>query len=192
MKVIQIKGANGTGKTTLVKDLISLSSDILLYIWQDNGKVFATGMEDLGWIAIGEYKQEKKMGGCDCMKSIAEIKQAIDYCRKLDYRYLVFEGAMISTIKSTFYDYLINDNPLYVMLVSSLTGCMDRIASRGTKPGVLKGSDNIKAKIRCIERQIEVYNPKYVRIINVDKTPREAMLKAFLEAVGDKELLKQV
>lgn len=186
MKIVQIKGANGTGKTTLVKRLIELSNHITLYEWEDTHKVFATGIDDIGWIAIGEYKPDKKMGGCDGMKSIDEIRTAITYCMGLDYHSIVFEGAMISTIKSTFYDWLTNVDgiePVFVMLVASLDGCVARIAGRGTK-SIMKSTDGVRSKIACIERQIEVYDPKYVRIINVESTPENKMLYKFLEQVN--------
>lgn len=196
MRIIQIKGPNGSGKTTLVKDLIRQSRNLTLYEWADTYKVFATGIDDIGWIAIGEYKPDKKMGGCDGMKSIDEIKTAIQYAMGLctsgalpldniSYHSIVFEGAMISTIKSTFYDWLLDMDgvdPIFVMLTSSLQGCLNRIVGRGTK-SVMKSSDGVASKIACIDRQIDVYDPQYIRIMDVDSIPRKDMLKTFLRLV---------
>lgn len=182
-RVIQIKGANATGKTTIVKELMKQSKHITLYEWEDTHKVFATGIDDIDWIAIGKYDADKRMGGCDTMKSIDDMKEAILYCiTYMNYSRIVFEGAMISTIVHTFYDWLLqmeNVDPIFVLLTSTYENCIERMMNRGTKPS-LKGDKLMRDKISRIYRQIRLYDPKYVRVIDVDKTPLEMMVHKFL------------
>lgn len=102
-KIVQIKGSNGSGKTTLVKRLGELS-ETWSYLVDDNDRVVATIFDDIGWVAIGEYKPDAAMGGCDKMPDIESIKQAILSALVMCPGFwVVFEGMMISTIKSTFY-----------------------------------------------------------------------------------------
>lgn len=65
-KVVQIKGSNGSGKTTIVKQLIALSNEARTLTWHSlRNKVYATIMPDIGWVALGNYPADKPMGGCD-------------------------------------------------------------------------------------------------------------------------------
>jgi hypothetical protein len=185
MKIVQIKGSNGSGKTTIAKELIASSKDRWLLLADD--KPFATQLDDLKWIIIGQYKPESKMGGCDGMDGIAEIKRAIWLCYKHfpDYNVL-FEGMMISTIKSTFYEYLTElpeVDPLFVILRTDAAKCVERIAGRGTMKADLK-VDNIITKCKMVVSHALTYNQDYVRWLDVDTIPKDEMLKWFLWAVG--------
>jgi hypothetical protein len=164
----------------------------------NNGTVYATILSDLGWVAIGQYKPEARMGGCDNLKTIADIKQAILDVLKGDQGIneiygVVFEGMMISTIRSTFYEFLTSMpdiEPIFIGLVASTDGCVKRIEGRGSMKANLK-IDNIANKCSLVTRNIDSYDQAMVRRIKVDTTPKEAMLLKFLEAVGDTELIQE-
>jgi hypothetical protein len=161
--------------------------------------VYATAMHDIGWAAIGRYPPMSKMGGCDLMKSVDEIKTAILWTlgEHPDY-YVVFEGMMVSTIKTTFYNYLMElryrhpqIHPRFVILKTSLDGCVNRIIGRGTmKPGL--NTANIYNKAQSILAHAKTYDQKYVRYIDVESLELEEMLPAFLKAVNDKELIERL
>jgi deoxyadenosine/deoxycytidine kinase len=198
MKIVQIKGANGSGKTTIVKQLISYSANVKLLKLPDTDKVFATAMDDIGWVAIGKYPEDSKMGGCDNFKTIEEIKHGIRLAtRARPDAWIVFEGMMISTIKSTFYNMLLSmekayDNevhPLFVILRASTQGCLNRLAGRGTMKSNLK-VENIENKCELVVRHAKTYDPRYVRWMDVDTIPLERMGLEFLKLVDDDALVE--
>lgn len=195
VKVVQIKGSNGSGKTTLVKLLGELSEN-WSYIETEDGMIIATMFDDIGWVAIGEYKPDAAMGGCDKMPDIESIKQAIISILTLypDY-WIVFEGMMISTIKSTFYEMLMmihaenpRIEPLFVILQTTPEGCFKRIQGRGTmKPGL--NMDNVTHKCDMVIRHAKEYDPDHVRWINIENTSLDGMLGEFLWEVQDNQLM---
>lgn len=196
IKICQVKGSNGTGKTTLVKQLGDLSEEWTYLQWPD-GTIYATVFDDIRWAAIGKYDPDKPMGGCDLMPSVDAIKRAIhDVHRQYPHHWIVFEGMMISTIKSTFYEYLLgmkskHVEPLFVILKSTPEGCVKRIAGRGTmKPGLK--IDNITHKCDMVVRHAKEYDPTLVRWINVEDTPEDCMLPYFLWEVYDYELIDAI
>lgn len=193
--IVQIKGSNGTGKTTMVKLLGELSANWTHLEWPD-GTIYATVFDDINWVAIGKYDPDAKMGGCDLLPSVDAIKQAIADAMKMCPGYwVVFEGMMISTIKSTFYEHLMKMHqrqpgvyPLFVILKSTPEECVKRIQGRGTmKPGLK--IDNVAAKCDMIIRHAKEYDPEHVRWINVDNTSLDAMLGEFLWEVQDNQLM---
>jgi thymidylate kinase len=200
VKIVQIKGANGSGKTTIVKQLISCSNDVNLLTVPKTDKVFATAMDDIGWVAVGKYPEDSKMGGCDNFKTIDETKRAIRLAMK--YRpesWIVFEGMMISTIKSTFYDMLLGVekaykykiHPLFVILEATPQGCLNRLSARGTRRANLKVA-NVENKCNLVIRHAKTYEPQYVRWMDVESISLERMVREFLIAVDDDALLNEL
>lgn len=197
MKIVQVKGSNGSGKTTLVKELGLLSEDWTYLTW-DGGKVYATVFDNIRWAAIGKYDPNAAMGGCDCLGSVDEIKRAIqDVMRYRKGYWIVFEGMMISTIKSTFYNFLLDIEAkgkakvLFVILKSTAEGCITRIRGRGTMRADLQ-VDNVAAKCDMVIRHAQTYDPDHVRWINVENTPKEALMPVFLFEVDDTELIDAI
>ena len=195
-KICQIKGSNGSGKTTIVKQLIHFSSDVKVLTLKSTGEVFATAMDDIGWVAIGDYPEDKKMGGCDKFPrpgTVSLIKDAIRTAMiaRPDY-WIVFEGMMISTIKSTFYHYLLMLEmsegiiPLFVILNADVQGCMDRLGDRGTaRSNRSKLVENVGSKCELVVRHARTYEPKYVRWLDVENIPVDRMALEFIKAVDD-------
>lgn len=199
IKIVQVKGSNGSGKTTLVKQLGALSerwSYLTRLVPGGKDEIIATAFDDIGWVAIGEYRPDAAMGGCDKMPSVESILTAIEMVLSLRPGFwIVFEGMMISTIKSTFYDALMalhedhpRIEPLFVILKSTPEGCYNRIQGRGTmKPGL--NMDNVAHKCDMVIRHAKTYDPDYVRWIDVETTPVDCMLDEFLWEVQDNQVM---
>ncbi len=194
VKVVQIKGSNGSGKTTIVKQMLALSDQVDYVQWANatmrKPRVRATVMHDLGWAAVGEYHLDAPMGGCDLLKSNAEIKGAIlDLLDDYPTYNIVFEGMMISTIKSTFYEFLLDlertdgIQPVFVILRASIDTCLEHLQARGTMRENVS-VDNIAGKCQLVVRHAAEYDQRYVRHINVNLMPVDAMLTTFLEEIG--------
>ena len=105
MKVIQIKGANGSGKSTIMYQLIQASGDAQI---KDLGNYQLTILDTLHMVLVGKYDGKLTSNGCDHIKTVQEMKNAIVNALALYPGYdVIFEGMLISTIKSTFYNFLL-------------------------------------------------------------------------------------
>lgn len=191
--VVQIKGTNGSGKTTIARQLIALSKE-KWYMTEPTktGKqrVLATVLYDLQWVVLGNYPEDSKMGGCDGLKTIDIMKGIITRAlEEYPGYWILFEGMMISTLKDTFYLWLkeLDVEPVFVFLITNTQSCLDRINSRGTNS--IKNPQNIDDKNRRIAMHADYYDPKMVAKLYVDRIDREAMLSRFLDAIGDERTL---
>lgn len=198
------RGSNASGKTTIAKDLIALSSDIYEYRWThalydgDTGhypKVYVTVLNDIHWACIGSYPEDKKMGGCDTFDSVYQTKQAIADTlnnHRDGLRGIYYEGMVISTIATTFYDYMIDlkyfqVDPYFVIMAAGIEGCLKRIVQRGTmKPNL--NIENVRNKCELnmkIAKKFELWGGIPVRYMYVDNIAREDMLMEFFHVVGE-------
>jgi len=188
MKVVQIKGSNGSGKSTIPLQMVAASCDIEVEQWN-------TVLHDFGWVLVGHYDlSTRTSNGCDSIRTVSDVKLAImDAIDNHPDFNILFEGMMISTIKSTFYNFLLelevshNIKPMFVILNASVEGCLERIADRKSSRPRGINVDNITHKCESIVRHAESYNQTYVRWIDVDSVARDDMLYEFLSAVDNLE-----
>jgi hypothetical protein len=207
IKLVMGRGANASGKTTIAKDLINISSDIEVGMWTQPlfewdadhyPRVFATIMRDIGWACIGSYPKDKKMGGCDTLggcESTYKAKRAIADVLNMRGRLkgIYWEGMMISTVISTPYEFMMSlkpydVDPYFVVFNATLEGCLQRIKDRGTSFGKTGANEqNIADKCnRAIDtgHKLEQLGGIPVKWLDVEHTPREYMLTAFLNAIN--------
>lgn len=186
-KIVQIKGSNGTGKTTLMKQLVALSNDIYFVHHPETRKPHATVLYDLQWCIIGLYPEEKQMGGCDNIHTVQEVKDILlELVESYPGYWIAFEGMMISTTM-TMYNYMLElqqshgIEPYVVVLKSSVEGCLKRIEKRRGSP--LERTDLVAQKCELVMRH--QYSPEHVAYIDVDSIGVDDMLPTFLQTVGD-------
>jgi hypothetical protein len=212
IKLVMGRGSNASGKTTIAKDLIALNGKhpVELLTWkgplfvEDTSrypKVYATVMRHIGWACIGSYPVDKKMGGCDTLNTIYKVKRAIadTLNNRGELRGIYFEGMMVSTITSTWYDFMMDlkhydVDPYFVVLISSVEGCLKRIEQRGTQRQNLS-IENIANKCKTAIRSghnLEALGGIPVKWMNTDTTPRNCMLPTFAEFVDDYDLLTKI
>jgi hypothetical protein len=190
-RIINIKGPTGSGKSTIVKQMID---DDTYYLFDAKDKPYATVFPNMSYAAVGPYKKDgaPTSNGCDSVGKVDLIKEYIgNILDELPGYDIVFEGAMISTIISTFYQYLLyleerdHIRPGFVLLKTSPDKCLERMAGRGSlRPGI----DMDRLVARCesvVGNAVKHYDPKYIRILHVDEVEQCDMLSKFLELVGD-------
>jgi hypothetical protein len=191
VRVVNIKGPTGSGKSTIVKQMID---DDTYFLLDGKQKPYTTVFPNIKWAAVGPYKADgaPTSNGCDSVGKVDLIKEYIgNILDELPGYDVVFEGAMISTIISTYYQYLLylqerdKVRPGFVLLQTSPDKCLERMAGRGSlRPGI----DMDRLIARCdsvVNNAIKHYDPKYIRILKVDEVEQPDMLKTFLQLVGD-------
>lgn len=185
---VQVKGANGSGKTTIARQLIGLSSmkdEVYSPDLFKGKKPYATVLADLGWVVIGSYPAGGKSGGADLIHYMDDLFISL-YKAFHEYPnyWILVEGAMISTTMTT-YNFLLqnNMNPLVVILNTTMEGCLRRLEAR-KGDGVKLTADmftQLAPKLDRIPKQ--KHQPEHVRQMYVDRLPLEDMVYEFLAAV---------
>ena len=91
MKIIQVRGPNGSGKTTIIRNFIQKHGFEPVSVFVNGSEVECSRVGDA--IIIGRYDRNE-CGGCDAAVNSAEqLKNAIaKIARTLKPRYLIFEG----------------------------------------------------------------------------------------------------
>src|SRR5688572_7751764 len=192
-KVIQIKGANGAGKTTIARQLIALDPDRVELYSQDvmmGRKPYATLLPNLNWLVIGSYPAGGKSGGCDTINHMEDIMMAIQVAAfTYDKHWIMFEGAMISTTM-TCYNFMLQVQadllfePGIVILHTTMDGCLRRLEARkgdGVKltPEMFT---QLAPKLDRIPKQ--KHQLEHVYRMDVDELPLGDMVYEFLSVVG--------
>lgn len=203
MKIMQIKGANGAGKSTIPLQLLECSKDVAYQQWEyvevsigadgfqiPSRSYVNTVLRDLGWVLIGPYGMSSSptSNGCDNLSKVGAVKAAILNAIEVYPEFdILFEGMMISTIKSTFYDFLMDMrpqvDPLFVILDATLEGCLRRLDARGSSKRTERLVDNIRKKVEGIKRHAWTYDQAYVRWLNVEGIELDQMLDSFLAVI---------
>jgi tRNA uridine 5-carbamoylmethylation protein Kti12 len=93
LKIIQIRGNNGTGKTTIIREFIKGKSSDIIKVFVEKHEIECHKINDI--IIIGRY-DKNDCGGCDpVIKSGDELKNLIAKILKLfKPKILIFEGVM--------------------------------------------------------------------------------------------------
>ena len=91
MKVIQIRGCNASGKTTMVKQFIQNSNFEIKEIKVKGIKTYITTNENKSIVILGRY--DKKTGGCDLFQNKIHVINTIFYViANMKPKIIIFEG----------------------------------------------------------------------------------------------------
>lgn len=175
-KLINIRGCNGSGKSTIPIAMLNSDSNAFEVVWRQNDKerVVATVFPSYEYIAIGHY--HSKCGGMDSMKTTDEIKMAVEVLWNLNYNILM-EGIMASTVRQTYIDlfHQMNDSNelqrdvIVYNLLPPLEVCLHRIQERnGGKP--IK-EELVLSKWKTVENNVSHFQNagfKSIKVSNED------------------------
>ncbi len=135
--LVNIRGCNGSGKSTIPISMLERDSDAFEVVWQVNGKkrVVGTVFPEFSFVALGHY--HSKCGGMDSMRTTDEIKLAVDVFWNTNY-HILMEGIMASTVRQTYIDLFTQMNAIQPIqrdiviysILPRLETCLQRIQSR--------------------------------------------------------------
>lgn len=195
-KLINIRGCNGSGKSTIPILMKETDPYVFEVVWRVDGKekVVATVFPSYQYAALGHY--HSKCGGMDTMMTTNEIKVAVDVLWDLNYN-LIMEGIMASTVRQTYIDLFKSLNETHSLqreiiiynLLPPLQVCLDRIQARnGGKP--IK-EEQVASKWNTVEKNIQYFEAagfKCIRASN-EGIERAQTLEWFFSNVGDQNFV---
>lgn len=187
MKIIQIRGSNGAGKTTVVRQFIAGRESEIIQVKVGNKTVQCTKVGD--GVVIGRYDQNV-CGGCDsAVKGADTLKDCIAAIAKKKPEFIVFEGVLYGQTFDFSYQIsklakILNAEYVALCLESPFAMNIERIYGRnGGKP--------IKVKALCDKYYRTLVNHVKLRdagvnAISVDTTnvPLEKMGEILEEVIG--------
>lgn len=195
LKLINIRGCNGSGKSTIPIQMMETDPYTFEVVWQVDGKerVIATVFPSYQYAALGHY--HSKCGGMDSMKTTDEIKSAVNVMWDLDYN-IIMEGIMASTVRQTYIDLFTDLNKSHQLqreiivfnLLPPLQVCLNRIQSRnGGKP--IK-EEQVASKWGTVEKNIQYFEAagfKCIKTSNADIS-KEETLDWFFRTLGEQKM----
>ena len=170
MKIIQIRGNNGTGKTTIVREFINKNESEIISVHVGKRDIECHKIGNI--IIIGRY--DKGMcGGCDAaIRTADELKETIaKICKTLKPEVLVFEGVMYGksvsfTQEIYIYSRAVRAEFLAICLEPPFDTTLERIYGRNGGNDVnvkalesgWRGSIRSNAKLRAMKVPMVTYN----------------------------------
>ena len=192
MLIINIRGCNGAGKSTIPMSMMELDPEfeVVKLGVSKTGKPCApalTVFHKLKWVALGTYFN--KTGGMDTYGTNAETRQALEYALEHypDYD-IVMEGVIASTIKSTYAELFTEleergHQVLIMAFIPPLEVCLERI--QGRNGGKAINEDLVASKWRSVNSGVEYFKNAGLTCLRIDtsKCSKESMLKNFMKTI---------
>ena len=113
LKLINIRGCNGAGKSTIPIMMTATDPNTFEITWKREGKtvVIATVCPKFNFLLFGHY--HSKTGGLDTIRSTEEVKEICKLFWNVNMNILL-EGILASTVRQTYIDLFQtcnNENP---------------------------------------------------------------------------------
>lgn len=148
MKFINIRGCNGSGKTTVLRSLVkSIGGGVVRSCPEMTGEAahksipftfLPNGVAILGdYLPAGMGRVEATTAGCDRVKTQAATKAALEWAaQQPGVEAVLFEGVVVSTIYGPWRDWAkAHGGMIWAFLDTPLEVCLQRIQQRnGGKP----------------------------------------------------------
>jgi predicted ABC-type ATPase len=132
--VINLKGCNGSGKSTVpIRMIKGDEQTVLITMSVDDKKPVATFCPQFQVVILGTYLTA--CGGCDSLGNTQVVKELLKKLWKKDV-HILYEGVIVGDIKSTFYEVMIgfrNVHPRdvhFCFMGTKLEECLRRIQKR--------------------------------------------------------------
>lgn len=190
-KLVNIRGCNGSGKSTIPHSMIRLDKGTFEILWEYEGKnrVIATVCPKFNFILLGNY--HSKTGGLDTIYSTQEIKDATSVFWGVNMN-LLMEGVLASTVRQTYIDLYkgCNENSelkreiIIYNLLPPLSVCLDRIQKRNG--GKVIKEDMVELKWKTVSRNVEKFRQVGFNSIAFDNSTItiDQTLDYFFEGIG--------
>lgn len=191
IEIFEIRGCNGSGKSSTPKIMINSDPDAYLLSFKD---ICLTICPLFKTIIVGKYNKNVNTGGCDGISGnnsiIKHILLAIDTAKEflssngVVYR-ILYEGIMTSTTNYGIINFLPQDIQLNILFMDTpLEKCMERILIRNGGNQKIK-TDKIKNKFNQIRNQpvkLKASHPS-INLFSVPNSSRgkEQLLERWIE-----------
>lgn len=157
--IINLRGANGSGKSTVVREIMGETREVTLHSYEyttalglSSQKQVVGNVDGHWWCSVGPYRTD--CGGCDGIRTQDLICEAVRSAAR-KYRVVFFEGVIVSTI---FKRYLDLDRELsgqghrfiWAYLDTPLDVCLERIQLRNKGKAI--NEKLVADKIKSITR----------------------------------------
>lgn len=184
--IINVRGNSGSGKTHLTREFMKkFGIDVPIWFGNEYKKKRAHAMVDSlhgKFCVIGSY--DNACGGCDTIKTQAEVASRVNQAALLGYRVIWLEGLIMSTIYGTVGEFSeqYKDRWVFAFLDTPIELCMARIKLRRIKAGNTKPLNelNTRNRVKTIERNREIVAGHGRRVVVL---PHQSPLKPLLEII---------
>lgn len=189
-KLINVRGTNGSGKSTIAYSFINSDPDVfeLLYTVEGKEKVIATVCPNYKWMFLGAYRT--KCGGMDSYRTVEQTSDSLALVYKLPFNILM-EGVIASTIFSTYSELFtklnkeFGRNIIIFTILPPIEVCCKRVALRNGGKAI--NEKLIENKWRMVNNGARKFKDAGfdVRIVDNSNVSLENTRKWFLSEIGE-------
>ncbi len=183
--IVNIRGANGAGKTFLVRQFIRSG-------W--TGHTYRVGKRVVGsevWhgrtcsYVVGDYDGEGS-GGVDRMKSADEMFAALE-AAELFSHHVIFEGILVSTTFGKLGEWAASRKKDFTIieLTTSVDRCLEHIEARRARSDKVRAEpqsrEKIEAKVKAITAACDRFRKEGFSVVRADGASAFIVLRSLLE-----------
>lgn len=132
MKSYNLRGTNGSGKTTVARELLKLAGAVPVLMKGKKVEAYRGALFEKPIVFLGSY--ETQCGGCDTIPSVARVAELLEhYMGAFTNGVVFFEGLMISHMLGTvgaMQAQLGKQNNILAFLDTPLEVCIKRVEMR--------------------------------------------------------------
>lgn len=189
MKIIQIRGSNGAGKTTIVRQFVQRNNLEIKSVSVKGKETFISTNKEGSIVVLGRY--DKKTGGCDLYESTDHVLNTIMWAMvNLKPKIIVFEG-MIYSLSYRFAtkvsDFVKKYNYKYVALslYTEPNVVLDRIYKRNGGKQIKENLILDKIKTVQVSHNKLINNGYNSKIIDTTNIKEDEMYKVIEGEIND-------